>query len=178
MSRDAKGLTPKMRRFVFEFLACNNASEAARRAGYSEKTAHAIAWRVLNHPLVAQEIAEQEGMRLAELRISADHIRRRLASIAFSDIRGIYNDDGTAKLPHELDDATAASIAGIEVEELFAGRGEDRVHIGRIRKVKRWDAVKALDLLARITGMLEDQLKVTHTSGVMIYLPDNGRAPE
>lgn len=85
MKAEDRRLTPKMRRFVAEFLVCNNASEAARRAGYSERTAHAIAWRVLAHPTVAAAIAEEEGRRLAELRVTADRLDAELARVGFAD---------------------------------------------------------------------------------------------
>lgn len=42
MALDEFGLTPKQRAFADYYLQCGNASEAARKAGYSEKTAFRI----------------------------------------------------------------------------------------------------------------------------------------
>jgi phage terminase small subunit len=49
----------------------------------------------------------------------------------------------------ELDDYTAASVASFEVQELFAGSGEERKLIGYTKKVKLWDKNAALDKLMR-----------------------------
>lgn len=81
---EVKKLTPKMRRFVAEFCVCMNATEAARRAGYSARTAYAISWRLLNHPAVSAAIAEEEARRLEELRVTADRLDAELARIGFA----------------------------------------------------------------------------------------------
>ena len=58
----SKRLTPKAAKFVQEYLIDMNASAAALRAGYSEKTAHAIGWENLRKPEIqeALQIARQE----------------------------------------------------------------------------------------------------------------------
>lgn len=43
-------LTPRQQRFVDEYIVCGNAAEAARRAGYSERTARQIASENLSKP--------------------------------------------------------------------------------------------------------------------------------
>lgn len=53
-------------------------------------------------------------------------ILRELHRLAFSNPKGIYKEDGTIKLPHELDDATAASIKKFKIDEL--GRIEYEFH--------------------------------------------------
>jgi len=52
----AQKLTLRQQRFVDEFVLCGNASEAARRAGYSEKTAGAIAAENLQKPVILEAI--------------------------------------------------------------------------------------------------------------------------
>jgi len=49
-------LTEKQRAFVEHFILCGNGSEAARKAGYSQKMANRIAYQLLRKPLVKQEI--------------------------------------------------------------------------------------------------------------------------
>ena len=44
------GLTDKQRAFVSQYLICWNASEAARRAGYSVKSAYSIGSENLTKP--------------------------------------------------------------------------------------------------------------------------------
>ena len=53
-------LTPKQQRFVEEYLIDLNATQAAIRAGYSEKTAKEIGNENLTKPNIAKAIAEAQ----------------------------------------------------------------------------------------------------------------------
>lgn len=52
-----KALTKRQKLFVAEYIACNfNATEAAKKAGYSEKTAYAIGQRLSKKVEIVREI--------------------------------------------------------------------------------------------------------------------------
>jgi phage terminase small subunit len=74
-----KSLTPKQRRFVSEYLRDLNATAAAKRAGYSKKTAYAIGHENLRKPEIAREIkiAQQRILERTETEIEAtiSHLR-------------------------------------------------------------------------------------------------------
>lgn len=53
-------LTPKQQRFVEEYLIDLNATQAAIRAGYSEKTAKSVGHENLTKPDIAKAIAEAQ----------------------------------------------------------------------------------------------------------------------
>ena len=53
-------LTPKQKAFADEYLKCGNATEAARRAGYSSKTARVIGQENLQKPAISVYIAERQ----------------------------------------------------------------------------------------------------------------------
>jgi phage terminase small subunit len=75
-------LTDKQRAFIDHYLQSWNASEAARRAGYSEKTAYSIGARLLKNVEILAEkdrIVEERGM-------SRDEVVVRLAEQARGDI--------------------------------------------------------------------------------------------
>ena len=55
-------LTPKQKAFADYYIECGNATEAAKKAGYSEKTAYAIGNENLNKP----EISEYISARMEE----------------------------------------------------------------------------------------------------------------
>lgn len=61
-------LTPKQQAFIEHYLTCWNASEAARRAGYSEKTAGSQGSRLLKDVDVSRAIDE----RMGEMKMSAN----------------------------------------------------------------------------------------------------------
>lgn len=58
-------LTPKQARFVAAY--CGNATEAAREAGYSTKTAAFIGAENLKKPQISKAIKERRDKRLASL---------------------------------------------------------------------------------------------------------------
>lgn len=65
-------LTPKQKAFADEYLICGNATEAARKAGYSNKTATVIGSENLSKPNILEYIAERqkqiEDSRIANIK--------------------------------------------------------------------------------------------------------------
>lgn len=147
------GLNDKQKRFCEEFLVDLNATQAAIRAGYSKKTAKEQASRLLTNVNVENYLSQRQQQLQTETGITQKRVLEEYAKIAFSDIRAFYNEDGSLKKITELDEDEAAAIAGVEVDELWDGYGEEREQLGVTKKLKRWDKVKALDSLARHLGM-------------------------
>lgn len=74
-------LTPKQKAFADEYIKCGNAAEAARRAGYSEKTANTIAAQNLAKLSISQYINERLK-KIEEDRVaSADEVMRFFSSV-------------------------------------------------------------------------------------------------
>lgn len=78
-------LTPKQERFVAEYLIDLNATQAAIRAGYSERTAKVIGSENLSKPDVAAEIERRRSKLTGKLEISAEKVLEELALLAFYD---------------------------------------------------------------------------------------------
>jgi len=76
------GLTAKQRAFVEQYLICWNASEAARLAGYSQRSAYQIGSQTLKKV----EIRAAIDQRLKEFRMGADEVLARLADLASADM--------------------------------------------------------------------------------------------
>lgn len=158
-------LTAKQAAFVAEYLVDLNATQAAIRAGYSARTARQIGHRLLTEVDIQAAIAEAQKARSQRLEITADRVLLELARLAFFDPRKLLNADGTPKALHELDDDTAAAIAGLDVLEEFDGSGEDRVQIGVVKKYKIADKNTALTNAMRHLGMLRDKTELTGPNG-------------
>ena len=62
-------LTPKQKAFADYYLETGNATEAARRAGYSENSAKQIGTENLSKPSISQYIAERQR-QVADKRIA------------------------------------------------------------------------------------------------------------
>lgn len=74
-------LTPNQKAFADYFIECGNGSEAAKKAGYSAKTAAAISSRLLTNVNVSayidKRMAQQDASRVA----SADEVLRFYSSV-------------------------------------------------------------------------------------------------
>lgn len=71
-------LNAKQKRFVEEYLKDSNATQAAIRAGYSERTAHSQGPRLLGNVGVAEAIAVGQQRLSEKAETDAEWIRRRL----------------------------------------------------------------------------------------------------
>tara|TARA_R110002020_G_scaffold71288_1_gene184311 strand:+ start:464 stop:856 length:393 start_codon:yes stop_codon:yes gene_type:complete len=67
-------LTAKQQTFCEEFLIDLNATQAAIRAGYSEKTARSIGTENLSKPAIAECIAELKNERSQKTKIDAAYV--------------------------------------------------------------------------------------------------------
>lgn len=156
-------LTPKQSRFVQEYLIDLNATQAAIRAGYSKKTAHAIGSENLSKPLIIEEL-QVERLRLAKVtKVTPERVIAELAKIGFSDVRSILTDEGGIQDVSDWSDDAAGAIASFEVA---AAPGHDGEPSGRVYKVKTWDKLNALEKMGKHLGMFAT--KVEHSG------PDGG----
>ena len=81
-------LTPKQAAFVREYLVDLNAAAAARRAGYSEKTARKIGQENLTKPDIAAAIEAAQSERAERLQLTADDVLKGLHAEATYDGEG------------------------------------------------------------------------------------------
>ena len=153
------GLLPKQASFVREYLIDGNATQAAIRAGYSAKTARRIGQENLTKPDIASFLAQKQVIvvqrqeeRLEAMELTEDRVNREIARLAFFDPRKMFTKAGEPIPITELDDDTAAAIAGLEVSEEYAGSGENRVLVGLVKKYKIADKNSALEKAAKILG--------------------------
>jgi phage terminase small subunit len=156
-------LTPKQRLFIAEYLIDLNATQAAIRAGYSTNRADAMGHENLRKPEIAAEIELAMKARAEKTGISAERVLLEVSRLAFFDVRKMYKPDGSMKLVTELDDETAAALAGLDVTEEFEGAGDARKLAGYTKKAKVADKIGALTLCMRHLGMLNDKLVVENT---------------
>lgn len=165
-------------RFCDEYLVDFNGRQACVRAGYSAKSAARQAVRLLEMPHVQKMLADKKKAVLKTLNINQQRTLLEIGRIAFSDIRKLFDDDGNLRPLSQLDDDTAACVATVETEELTADIMNDKpVTIGRTRKIKLWDKMKGLEMLAKHYGLLGDEDKNDMKFNVVIKKggSDNGK---
>lgn len=105
--RRPDSLAPKQERFVAEYLVDLNATQAAIRAGYSAKTAYSAGQRLLKHVEIQKRVSAGKGKQLAKAEITAERVIAEIARLCLSDVRKLFNDDGSLKKPKDWDDDTA-----------------------------------------------------------------------
>jgi phage terminase small subunit len=162
--------------FVREYVVDLNGTRAAIAAGYSEKGARVEACRLLTKPNIQKMIEKLAAERAKKLEITADRVLRELGRLAFSDPRKFFNDDGTAKHISQLDDDTAASLAGLEVFEEYSGKGEDRELTGYTKKFKLADKGINLERLGRHLGIFKDPAILAGTAALRVVVEHIGTA--
>ena len=116
--KSGQRLTLRQKKFALLRLEGKAIGEAARLAGYSEKSADVIGSRLVNKSQVSEFIREQEEKVISEAGINRKDALLQLAKMVYWDPRTLYLPDGSIKPPSEWDDATAAVIAGVEVMEI------------------------------------------------------------
>lgn len=114
-------LTPRQRRFVEEILVDRNATQAAIRAGYSERTANRQGSRLLSNAVISRAIAERETTIIDKLQLSQERVLRELEAIAYSNVFDCLaqDKDGRYRLrsPDELTEDQRAAVAHLKVKQ-------------------------------------------------------------
>lgn len=157
-------MTPKQEQFVREYLIDLNATQAAIRAGYSQKTAGAVGHELLKKPEIIEAIDAAKIERSEETKIDAAWVLKRLADEAVADIADLYDDDGELLPVKEWPLIWRQGLVqGVDVEELFEGHGKERTQIGVIRKVKLSDRIRRIELIGKHVGVkaFEEQIAMT-----------------
>ena len=90
-------ITKKNIRFIKEYRLSLNGADAARKAGYSEKTARTIASEILAKPDIKAKIAEYEAIEREQYAVKQEDIVKVLWSIA-KDLEAKHSDRTNAAL--------------------------------------------------------------------------------
>ena len=131
-------LTEKQKKFVDEYLIDLNATQAAMRAGYSEKTARSIGQRLLTNVDIQKYMQKEQKELQERTSIRQEDVLRELATIGFAkitDFVGIYNG-------YVIPKDKIGAVASIEA-------GKDGV------KIRLNSKLDALEKIGRHLGMFD-----------------------
>lgn len=152
-------LTPKQAAFVDEYLIDLNATAAAKRAGYSSKTAYRTGADNLRKPQIEAAIHEAMQERGERTGITADRVLEELAKLAFANLLNYFSLTSDGEPYIDLTRVTpeqAAALTEITVEDFTDGRGEDARNVRKV-KIKMADKKASLELLARHLGLFDGE---------------------
>ncbi len=161
-------LTTKQRRFVEEYIgpANFNATEAARRAGYSENTARQMGSENLTKPYIAEAI----DAKLDELSMSAAEATKRLTDWARADPSDVIEVHEGGRWSLDLKRAIETGAIRLIKELSYDADGRP--------KVKLHDAKDATIQLAKIRGLYVDRVRHEGNVNVGVLMVPETEADE
>lgn len=137
-------LTEKQKRFAAEYLIDLNATAAAKRAGYSEKTAYSMGQRLLKNVEVQTAIQKRQAKLQSKLEITQETVLQELAAIAFANGADFAQVTATGSVKvaptKELPKEKLPAIAAIKENQYGV-------------EIKMHDKVRALELLGKHLGV-------------------------
>jgi len=154
-------LTDKQEMFCREYLIDLNATQAAIRAGYSEKTARASGCENLTKPDIQSRISELKAQRNDRIEVDADYVLKRLFDIDQMDVLDILNDDGGLKMVHEWPKVWRTTLSGLDILTTVTNFDETTTE-NILKKIKWPDKVKNLELLGKHISVMAFKEQATH----------------
>lgn len=152
-------LNKKQQAFVEYYLVHWNATEAAKKAGYSAKSAYSIGSENLKKP----EIAAHIRARLDELKMGADEVLLRLAEMGRANMRDFVDISadgrGFINLTKAAKKGKLHLIKEIEhVQERTVVNETE--YIRESMKIKLHDQMAALQLIGKHHALFTDKIRV------------------
>ena len=151
-------LTNRQSRFIDEYMVDLNGTRAAIRAGYSPRTARAIACENLKKPLIAEEIERRKKALKHECKGLELAVIEALMRIGTSNIDGIFK-NGRIRPSEEWPAEAWDSIKSISYRErpgpLYLRTGK---RIYSRMAIKRHERVQALALVGEHAGLFRQSL--------------------
>lgn len=179
-----KKLTAKQKMFVHEYLVDLNATQAAIRAGYSEKTAEVIGFENIRKPNIEKAIQKAMDERAKRVDVTAERVLQELAHMAYDDIKN-YLSYRTEKTLLDYDDTGKPIIGYKQVVDVLDSDVVDTRNIQEISinnkgefKFKLYSKADALNALGKHLGMFTDKSEVKMTVSVEDYLKSLGSDEE
>lgn len=153
-------MNKKKKRFCDEYIIDLDGANAARRTGYSSKTAKQKAYELLNEEEVKQEIAKLQKSKSKRLEFDADAVLGILKKQATFDIKNII----------KVKQITLKDAAGNDIVRDYIHLREwdkiDGTLISEIKQnkdlmvqVKFYDKQKALEMIGRHLGIWIDKFE-------------------
>jgi phage terminase small subunit len=160
-------LTPKQQAFVLEYAKDRNATAAARRAGYSERTARQMGAENLSKPVIRRAVDEALAAATERAQLDAADVLREWAILGRSDIGDVLDFTGTEprlRPACEIPEHARRAISGVKVRRYVEGKGEAARTV-EVVEFKLWPKPDALEKLGRHLGLLKDRVEHSGPGG-------------
>lgn len=155
MAKDKSiGLTDKQEKFCQEYLIDLNGTQAAIRAGYSEKTAQEIASENLLKPIIQNRLNDLRKPLAEKVGITQEMVLNELAKVGFANLKDYLSDDLDVNKLSDIDTNKAGAIASLKKNVTTFEGGESVT-----TEIKLHDKIKSLELIGKHLGFFEKDNK-------------------
>jgi phage terminase small subunit len=156
-----RDLTPKQRKFLLEYLQSGNGAAAARTAGYSSRTASAIA----SENLTKLKIQKVLNAELEKTQFTLNHVLARLSEMANANIADFVTVRGKIRW-------AAVRSRGYLIKRLKVGP------TGTCKLIEMCDAQAALTVMGKHLGLFHDQVSAVDSRQVRLMRLVLGNDPK
>jgi phage terminase small subunit len=155
---------PREERFVTLYVENPNGTQAAIAAGYSPRSAHTIAHRLLKRGKIKDAIARRNAELMVELDFTPQRIVREIAKVAGVNMADFVSIDDEGNPHVDLSGVKRRQLAAVGSVEGPIVDAEGR--LVKAPKIRTHDKLRALDMLARMAKLYPaERLEHTGTDG-------------
>jgi phage terminase small subunit len=141
---DESGLQERMKMFIVHYLQSFNATQSAKKAGYTQHSATVAAYQIMANPKVKEVLSKCTELMQTDLYISGKMILEEYMRIAFADMTDYVEfDNRRVRLKNSAD------VDGRLITEVK--QGKDGVTI------KLADKMKAIERLEKLFNVIPDR---------------------
>jgi hypothetical protein len=122
---------------------------------------------LLKHPVIADEIKRRLADVVKQYAPDKANVLKELASLAFSNVRNVFDKAGNLLPIHEMPAHVTAAMKKVKSKEITAtnlATGEEKI-IGYLREVEMADKLMPLKLLGVEEGMFTEKVELQAGKG-------------
>lgn len=159
-------MTDRQARFVEEYLVDLNGAQAAIRAGYSKRTARAIAAELLTKPDIQAAVQGAMAARSQRTEITQDTVLQELAVMLRSDVRHFHVEEetGALVLSDGAPDSAWRAVSSVKHRRIVRGVGDDRETTYEL-EFRLWDKPAAVKMAGQHLAMFTEKHEVSLPQG-------------
>lgn len=160
-------LTPKQLRFVDCYVKSLNQTQAALEAGYSPASARQAGTANMSVPAIRELVDAKLQALKDQNALSPKRVLEELRRLAFMDYGQLYDPETGIPIPiHKLPIEARAAISGVESVQYNSDPGDGKRDNATKTRIRTWSKDKALELLAKHFGLVDD--RVEHSGTLVI----------
>jgi phage terminase small subunit len=151
---------------ILNWNTTGNATQAARKAGYSSHCPAEIDWENLKKPEIQEAVQAGLDAMAARCEVDADKIVRELASIALANVSHYeFDEEGQVQLTEGAPAEAILAVASVKHRKRTLTDGSTTVE----SELKLHDKLEAIQLLGRKLRLWTDRVEVENNAQDTLY---------